>query len=391
MTRLDIPQSLDEERIHSDQSLILAHGARSLLVTGLVLVMAVAAMATDPLAYPPWHTPAAALPGIVLAGIYGCLACLAWTWSRTAAGGAVVPLGAHGDARFVLALAATAGLVIPPALLDVPVQMLILTGASFVLLFIAAALCGLADGAWVGAAMRHLQLPFFRTLAAFARAVRFPGACSWRIVVAPAPSASPAPPAALASPLEQVHPDPSLIMAHGTRSLVLTLAVLTMGAVSFIAAPPIDQPWLLVAGAWPAFAAVAFLARRRRPDIAIPIGAHGDSRVVFALLAMALFIAIPDGRVDELIDGLPSAAETAAPVEDGPPAWLIPAATEAFTLGLAPLPFVLLLVASVVCGIADGAWLAMAMRHLDLGFRQALVALLRGAIAGVRGPGRKSL
>ena len=341
--------------------------------------MALVAMATAPLAYPPWHAHGP-IPWFTLAAGYAALALIAWQWSRKSVSGGVVPPGALGDSRFVLALVATAGLVLPPVFIDAPVPVLMLTGASFVLLLIAVALCGASDGAWNGAATRHLRLSPFQVISTFVRAAWSRGACSWRIVTASATGTAPPPPAppsaAPPAPLEQIHLDPSLVAAHGARSLVLTLAVLAMGIVSFALAPPIDHSWALIAGGYPAFAVVSFLAVRFRPGTAIiPIGAHGDSRVLCALFAMALFLVIPDGKFGDILNAMES-----APINrQSPPDWMIPAAAEALTLGLAPpIAFSLLLAASAVCGAADGAWIAMTMRHLKLSFRQAILTLLRG-------------
>ena len=370
---------------HPDRSLILAHGARSLLVTALVLVTAPVAMAIAPPVATSWP---------LAAGAYVLFALLAWVRSRNAASGGVVPLGALGDSRFILALVATAGLTIPTHFVDdAPLQVLMLAASSFVLLVIAAALCGASDGAWTGAAMRHLRLPLLPTLAAFMRASRSPGACSWRIVTPPAPGPAPPPapasPPALPWPPEQIHQDPSLVVTHGARSTLLTVMVLAMGIVSFALAPPLDRSWALITGGYPALAAVSFLVVRARPaTVTIPIGAHGDTRALLALVAMALFIVVPDGRVDDLIASLPP-DPSFPPIEEGPPFWLVPAAAEAVTLGLAPpVAFSLLLAASLVCGMADGAWIAMTMRHLRLSFRQALAALLRGAWSGATRSGR---
>ena len=47
--------------------------------------------------------------------------------------------------------------------------------------------------------------------------------------------------------------------------------------------------------------------------------------------------------------------------------------------GAALIPFGALLFAAMLCGAADGAWLAMAMRHMKLSFFQALRTFLRAA------------
>ena len=116
--------------------------------------MALVSIAVAPPADLPWHHTALAWAGLALP---------AFLWSRFAASGGILPIGVHGDSRFVVAVLATFSIIaISPetaALLPVP----------FFLLVLAAGLCGLADGAWIATAMRQLDLPFHQALRAFLR------------------------------------------------------------------------------------------------------------------------------------------------------------------------------------------------------------------------------
>ncbi len=156
------PQLPDKGQPGEDQSLIVAHGARSILVTGLVAVMVIVSIAVAPSADLPWHHTALAWAGLALP---------AFLWSRLAASGGILPIGVHGDSRFIVAAIATFFIaVMSPetvTLIEVP----------FFLLLLAAGLCGLADGAWIATAMRQLNLPFRQALGAFLRTA----GSAWRI------------------------------------------------------------------------------------------------------------------------------------------------------------------------------------------------------------------
>lgn len=149
-----------------DPALIVAHGARSLVVTGLAVIMTSIALAIAPHVRLPWSFVPVA---------YVVLASLTHLRCRTAAAGGVVPLGAHGDSRFILALVAATGLAITPA--ETP----ILAMVPLILLVIVAALCGAADGAWNAMAVRHMKLTPIQALRTFLATART-CACTWRIV-----------------------------------------------------------------------------------------------------------------------------------------------------------------------------------------------------------------
>ena len=82
--------------------------------------------------------------------------------ARAVAGSGVVPYGTIGDSRFVLAIVAMVLALVAPT--DPPIPAL-----PFFLFATASMLCGMADGAWIGAAMRHLKRPFFQVLHMYLR------------------------------------------------------------------------------------------------------------------------------------------------------------------------------------------------------------------------------
>ena len=167
-TRQD-PQVAGKERLPPDPSLIVAHGARSLLVTGLVVIMTLAAIALAPHvhAHVPWTT---------IAGAYTAAALLVFLRCRSAASGGIVPLGTLGDSRFMLAVVAAVGLA------AIPAASAYAAIVPATLLLVAAGMCGMADGAWIAMAQRHLNLTFFQALRTFLRAARTGDATTWRIV-----------------------------------------------------------------------------------------------------------------------------------------------------------------------------------------------------------------
>ena len=162
-------KDLAKERMPPDRSLIVAHGARSLLVTGLVVIMTLAAIALAPHvhAHVPWTTIPAA---------YTAAAALVFLRCRSAASGGIVPLGTLGDSRFMLAVVAAVGLAAIPA----ATAYAAIVPAT--LLLVAAGMCGMADSAWIAMAQRHLKLTFFQALRAFLRAALAGDATTWRIV-----------------------------------------------------------------------------------------------------------------------------------------------------------------------------------------------------------------
>ena len=163
----DQPQITDEDRTVLNHVLVAAHGARSLLVTGLVAIMVLVSIVAAPPADLAWHRTALAYAGLAL---------LAFLWSRLAACGGIVPIGTHGDSRFVIAVIGTFFITATSA------ETAALLPAPFFLLVLAAGLCGMADGAWTATAMRHLRLPFFRAFATLWWPPRAHEACTWRIV-----------------------------------------------------------------------------------------------------------------------------------------------------------------------------------------------------------------
>lgn len=157
----------DMDQVRSDYTFIAAHGGRGMLLTALVLVMALASIATAPPADLPWS---------LLAGTYASAAgACAWLSRRSSSGG-IVPIGALGDTRFVLAVIGAVGIGVTPA--DVAHVAQIPFGS----LLFAAALCGAADGAWIATAQRHLKIPPVHALALFLRAIRCGEATSWRMM-----------------------------------------------------------------------------------------------------------------------------------------------------------------------------------------------------------------
>ncbi len=155
------------------------------------------------------------------------------------------------------------------------------------------------------------------------------------------------PPQELAT--ERPFPDLPLIAVHGARSMFLTALTLAMTLGAAATAPPADLPWGLLATAWVACSTTAWLLNRRSASGGmIPIGTLGDSRFALAVIG-AVGIGV----------------------------------TQADVAHTAHVPFGALLFAAALCGAADGAWTAMAMRHHTLTFVQALGAFLSAA----RSPG----
>ena len=195
--------------------------------------------------------------------------------------------------------------------------------------------------------------------------------------------------------IERPHPQPvnkerilldhSLIVAHGGRSLAMTCMVLLCTLASLALSPQLDQRWAWIAWAWAGyagFAALSFLCSRPGTrERALPIGTHGDSRVVVALVGAVILAMIPDHRDPA---GPPDIEALAtADAIDAMHDWGVATVAEALAVGLAPAPFACLFIASILCGMADGAWIAMAMRHMQISFFQALRVFLRA----VRSPG----
>ncbi len=167
---------IDEDRILGDQSLVLAHGARSLFVTGLIAVMVFVSIAAAPDADLAWrHAPIAWAGG----------ATLGFAWSRLVACGGIVPPGTHGDSRFIIAaIAAFCFLAASP-------ETSLLLPGPFFLLLLAAGLAGLSDGAWTATAMRRMKLTFPQTLLAFLRTALKRDASTWRIAAPSSPGDAP--------------------------------------------------------------------------------------------------------------------------------------------------------------------------------------------------------
>lgn len=176
-------------------------------------------------------------------------------------------------------------------------------------------------------------------------------------------------------------PDDALIAAHAARSLVMTGMVLlcTLGALAM--SPHLDLPWPWVAGAWTSLAALSFIGTRTGRRVRdVPIGAYGDCRVAIALPASALIAIIPDRTHSPdrpVVEGL-APADAMAVMHD----WGVAMLAQGFAVGLAPAPFACLFIAALLCGAADGAWTAMAMRHGKLTFVKALVLFVRAIRSG---------
>lgn len=162
-----LPHVLAEAQVLQGQTFIVVRGARFLFLTCLVVTMASASIALAPHVELPWS--------FVPSG-YLALATLSHIRCRYAASGGVVPPGTLGDSRFTLAIVAAAGLIVTPT--ETP----ILATVPLILLIVAAALAGAADGAWLAMATRHLRLSPARALVTFLQAIRSGEACSWRIV-----------------------------------------------------------------------------------------------------------------------------------------------------------------------------------------------------------------
>lgn len=127
--------------------------------------------------------------------------------------------------------------------------------------------------------------------------------------------------------------------------MFLTALTLAMALASVATAPPADLPWRLLATAYVAAATIVWLVNRRAAAGGIvPIGTLGDSRFILAVIGTVGIGVTP--------------AEAAE---------------------VAHIPFGALLFAAGLCGAADGAWTAMAMRHMKLTFVQALRTFLSAA------------
>ena len=184
---------------------------------------------------------------------------------------------------------------------------------------------------------------------------------------------------------ERIPLDHSLIVAHGGRSLAMTCMVLLCTLASLALSPQLDQRWVWIAWAWAGyagFAALSFLCTRTAArERAVPLGTRGDSRVVVALVGAVILAMIPDHRDPAAPPDIEALA--AADAIDAMHDWGVATVAEALAVGLAPAPFACLFIASILCGMADGAWIAMAMRHMQISFFQALRVFLRA----VRSPG----
>lgn len=198
------PEAGDEPRACTDSSLIAAHGARAMAVTGTVLVSMLCVLALSPHLEERWTWFAMAWAGYAVLSATGCLA------ARRRQPGGERPILARGDCRLVIALAGALLLAMVPdhrqgpppppgveglaladafaAMHDWGVAMLAqalaigLAPGAFVCLFFAAVICGAEDGTWTGMAMRRLQLSFVQALALFVRAIRSGEATGWRIM-----------------------------------------------------------------------------------------------------------------------------------------------------------------------------------------------------------------
>lgn len=154
------------EQVRPDPAFIVAHGARSLIVTTVAIIMTIASLAIAPHERLPWFF--VPVTYALLAGITH-LKCRAF-----ASGG--VPPGAWGDSRFMLAVVAAVGLAATPT--EAPNIAVV----PLILLTTAVALCGAADGAWTATAMRYMKLSLVKALVLFVRAIRSGEATGWPIV-----------------------------------------------------------------------------------------------------------------------------------------------------------------------------------------------------------------
>ncbi len=164
----------------------------------------------------------------------------------------------------------------------------------------------------------------------------------------------------------------------------MTCMVLLCTLASLALSPQLDQRWVWIAWAWAGyagFAALTFLCTRTGTrERALPIGTHGDSRVVVALVGAVILAMIPDHRDPA---GPPDIEALAtADAIDAMHDWGVATVAEALAVGLAPAPFACLFIASILCGMADGAWTAATMRHMKLTFLQALTMHLSAARSG---------
>ena len=184
-------------------SLIVAHGGRSLAMTCIVLFCTLAALALSPHLDQRWVWIAWAYAG------YTGFAASSFLCTRTCAPERAAPIGTYGDCRVVIALIGTAILAMIPDYRDGPgppdVEGLApadamdamhdwgvatvaealavgLAPAPFACLFIASILCGAADGAWTATAMHHMKLTFFQAVTVFLREARSKERADWRIV-----------------------------------------------------------------------------------------------------------------------------------------------------------------------------------------------------------------
>ncbi|MDE0201451.1 MAG: hypothetical protein OXK73_03335 [Rhodospirillaceae bacterium] len=172
-------------------------------------------------------------------------------------------------------------------------------------------------------------------------------------------------------------PDHALVVAHGARSLLLTGVVASMTALAAAAGPPAGLPWAWIVVAWAGAATLSFLWSRIAAGGVVPPGAWGDVRLALAFIGMLILTAVPDVSHDgpPPFEGTISAP---AALHD----WGAATVAQGLARVVAPVPFVLLLAAALLCGLADGAWNAMAQRHMKLSSIKALVLFVRAIRSG---------
>lgn len=166
-------------------------------------------------------------------------------------------------------------------------------------------------------------------------------------------------------------PDHALVVAHGARSLLLTGVVASMTALAAAAGPPAGLPWAWIVVAWAGAATLSFLWSRIAAGGVVPPGAWGDVRLALAFIGMLILTAVPDASHDgpPPFEGTISAP---AALHD----WGAATVAQGLARVVAPAPFVLLLAAALLCGLADGAWTGTAMRHLQMSFLRTLRTFL---------------
>ena len=161
-----VQQSELPDRPRLDHPFPVAHGARALAVTFLVHVAAFFSWLASPSDHPDWA---------LIVPCYAVNALIFFVFGRLQASGGIIPFGTIGEARFVIAVVATAmvfGHQDDPAVRDLPALMFLM----------ASILCAHADGAWMAAITRHGRCTFRVALLMALREICSRQSGTWRIM-----------------------------------------------------------------------------------------------------------------------------------------------------------------------------------------------------------------